>query len=163
MVKFFKTKRNVILFAVVVTLVLAAAGVGLFFLLRKKTFSARDLVDTQISPKGQGLRMPNGKTSPKLVVRAMVGSESAEFDLEAPENSKFLMEKINEVAARKPMGKNNRAALAGYVVMHATQGVRESGNVTESALRAALDRPAYSAKVKAALSGGKPSVGMFVL
>ena len=41
--KFFETKRNVILIAVVVTLVLAAAGVGLFFLLRKKTFSKKDL------------------------------------------------------------------------------------------------------------------------
>jgi hypothetical protein len=163
MVKFFKTKRNVILFAVIVTLVLAAVGVGLFFLLRKKVFSASDLIEIGISPKGKGLRMPNGKTSPTLIVRAMVGSEAAEFDLEAPENSVNLMEKINEIAARKPMGKNNRAALAAYVVMHATQGVRESGSVTESALRAALDRPAYSPKVKAALSGVKPVVRLNVL
>jgi hypothetical protein len=157
MVKFFKTKRNVILFAVAVTLVLAAAGVGLFFLLRKKVFSARDLVGIGIFPKS--------KTSPQLsvMVRPTNGGEIIEFDLKAPENSKNLMEKINEIAARKPMDRNTQWTLAAYIVMHATQGVRESGSVTESALRAALDRPAYSAKVKAALSGVKPAVRLNVL
>lgn len=157
MIKF--TKKQITISVVLLVLFLAGLGVGLYFLLRKKTSGLAKLIRVEIKPRGVGLRKKDGTMSPTRIARFRANS-SSEWDIDAVDNAQLLKE-IESTTKMIVDGKCKdrnlcRARIAGDIVLYAARDALPSGNA--DAIMAALNRapPAEIPRQALALMSEEP-------